>query len=289
MQLRAVILLLLALALGAATVYLTNQYLKQETANVKHEPISNTTSVVVARVTLQPGTRLTPELLQLADYPEKSVPEGSFKSLSTLLGADPDKSPIMIKEVHKGEPLMKYKLSPFGSRGGLPMRIPEDMRAVTISTSEVKGVGGFALPGSYVDVLHTTDSGRKDQKLVTRIILQNTKVLAVDQNSSESSTDAQVVNAVTLLTSPFDAQRLTLAQKLGELNLVLRNEFDASIIEESVAQYTDLLTIEKDRPTIIYKRARRPRIEIIRGLEIEKTSVNESVEGTKAEPAVAPR
>ncbi len=276
MQLRALILLFLALLLGGATVYLTNQYLQQETANSGPRNDLELVPVVVARVNIQPGTRLTPEHMQVVRYPKDTTTESMFGSVAAVVGAEGKGAPILLREARKGEPILKYVLSPYGARGGLPTRIPEDMRAVSIMTNEVKGVSGFALPGDYVDVLHTTDTGRKDEKLVTRIILQNVKVLAADQNSSESATEAKVVNAITLLTSPFDAQRLILAQKLGELNVVLRNEFDASLIEVSVAQYTDLLTIEKDRPTVIYKRARRPRIEIIRGLEVVEKTVEDS-------------
>ncbi|WP_372777959.1 Flp pilus assembly protein CpaB [Litorivivens sp.] len=282
MQLRALILLILALVLGGTTVYLMNDYLQKEVSSRQPGVEPELTPVVVARVNLIPGTRLTQEVLKVVGYKTEALPESYFSDVKTVLGSDTQSAPIILREARKGEPILKYILSPYGARGGMPTRIPEDMRAVTIAVNEIKAVAGFALPGDYVDVIHTTDAGRTDEKLVTRIILQNIKLLGVDQLNSETETEPKVSNAATLLVSPFDGQRLILAQKLGELTLMLRNEFDASLIEESVATYKDLLTIEKNRPTRIYKRERRPRVEIIRGLEISEKTVDETDTGAPA-------
>lgn len=281
MQLRAVILLVLALMLGGLTVYLMNNYLQQEISGQQPDVDKDLTPVVVARVDLKPGTRLSPELLKVVGYAREGLPENYFSKIDDVLGELVGKAPILLRETRKGEPILKYILSPYGARGGLPTKIPEDMRAVTIAINEVRGVAGFALPGDYVDVLHTTDAGRKDEKLVNRMILQNARILGVDQLSSETETEPNVVNAVTLLVSPFDGQRLTLAQKLGELTLLLRNEFDASLIEEPVATYLELITFEKDRETKVYKRVRRPSVEIIRGLEVIQKALGE--DGTQGE------
>lgn len=274
MQIRALILLILALAMGGLTVYMVNSYLQSQVSERQVQETIETTSIVVARVDIKPGTRVTPELIKVVPWPKEALPENYFTNPAALTGTDKT-PPILLREARKGEPILKYFLSPYGARGGLPIRIPEDMRAVTVAVNEIKGVAGFALPGNYVDVLHVTKAGRKDEELVARVLLQNVKVLAVDQIASETETEPKVVNAVTLLTTTFDAQRLTLATHLGQINLLLRNDFDASLVEESVATYKDLLTIEKDRPVRVYKRERRPAIEIIRGLRVEQETVQE--------------
>ncbi len=278
MQIRALILLVLALAMGGVTVYLVNSYLQTETGSRSEVQRIDTVPVVVARIDIKPGTRLTDELVKVVQWPNDSLPDEYFSDAKLMLGSPDKAAPILLRETRKGEPILKYFLSPYGARGGLPIKIPEDMRAITISVNEVKGVAGFVLPGDYVDILHTTKVGRSDERPVSRMVLQNVKVLGVDQISAESETEPKVVNAVTLLVNPFDGQRLTLAQHLGDLNMLLRNEFDASLVEESVATYKDLLTIEKDRKVKIFRRARRPtlnEIEIIRGLNIEKKEVKE--------------
>lgn len=274
MQLRALILLILALVMGAVTVFMVNSYLQREVGRRDVVETVETTTVVVARVDIAPGTRLTEELLRLVSWPADAVPEGSFDNIQALI-RDTAQAPILLREARQGEPMLKYILSPYGARGGLPIKIPEDMRAITVAVNEINGVAGFILPGDYVDIIHTTKEGRADERLVTRVILQNTKVLGIDQISSESETEPRIVNAVTLLVSPFDGQRLALAQSLGQLTLLLRNDFDASLIDETVATYKDLLTIEKNRKTKIYKRVRRPKIEIIRGLKVNSEEIKD--------------
>ncbi len=280
MQVRAILLLIVAVLLGAATVYLVNDYLQKEVGNREAVETQELTQVVVVTANLIPGTRLTSEMLKLADYEPESAPEGHFTRVVDVISPNPETAPILLREARAGEPVLKYMLSSYGARGGLPTKIPEDMRAVTIETSEIKGVGGFVLPGDYVDVLHTTSSGRTDKRLVNRMILQNAQVLGVDQLNSPIDAEPTIVNAITLLVSPFDGQRLTLAQKLGELTLLLRNEFDASIIEDSIATYKELLNNGQENTVVVSKRVRRPRIEIIRGLEVTKKTVEEA----KTEP-----
>ncbi|MCM0612001.1 Flp pilus assembly protein CpaB [Marinobacter sediminum] len=272
MQIRALIVLAVSLILGGVTVYLANTYLQQEVGVRSEGEVVKTVPVVVAASNLKITTRLDRLMLQVVQWPEESVPENAYQSIDVVMG---DKPPVVLRETRRGEPLLPYKLSPHGARGGLPARIPEDMRAITMPVNEIRGVAGFVSPGDYVDVLHTTNLGRRDERPVTRMLIQNARVLGVDQESSESETDPNVANAVTLLVTPFDGQRVNLAIATGEVGLMLRNEFDASLIEEQVASYEHLLTIEKNRKTKIYKRERRPSVEVIRGLDIRKQEVKE--------------
>ena len=277
MQLRPILILLVAILLGGVTVYLVNQFLQQEVSSRTGERVIRTVPVVVAATDLNSGTRLDGVLLEVVAWPEASVPEGAFDNKKALLTDEP---PLILTHAKKGEPILKYKLSPYGARGGLPAKIPEDKRAVTLAVNEIKGVGGFVMPGDYVDVLHTTTFGRTDKRPVTRVILQNAKVLGIDQQSSETETEPKVVNSVTILVAPYDGQRIVLAAKTGDLNLMLRNEFDASIVESDLVSYKDLLT-EDTTPTKVkvVRRVRRappkPQVEVIRGLEVKNQTVKE--------------
>lgn len=272
MQARALLILGLALLLGGITVVLVNRYLQQQVSERQMAQTIQTVPLVVAAADLKSGTRLEAVLLKQVDWPAESVPDGAFNDVAAAIGKAP---PIVLDEIRRGEPLLKHRLSPYGARGGLPARIPEDMRAVTIPTTEVRGVAGFVMPGDFVDVLHTTNLGRKDNRPVTRVLLQNAQVLGIDQVSSHDETDPRIVNAVTMLVSPHDGQRVALAIATGDVSLLLRNEFDASLVEAAVVSYEDLLTLEADRKTVVTKRARRPRVEVIRGLEITNQTVKE--------------
>lgn len=272
MQIRALVILVVALVAGLAAVFLANTMLQKKVSETTEVVQVKTVPVVTANVDLKIGTRLETVMLEVVDWPEKSLPEGTFSSVDQLVG---DTSPIVLKTIKKGEAILPYKISPHGARGGLPSKIPEDMRAITIAVNEVSGVAGFVLPGDYIDVLHTTSIGRKDGKPVTRVLLQNVQVLGVDQLSSEDETKPKVVNAVTLLVATEDGQKLSLASQVGQLNLLLRNEYDASILEAKTLELNDL--VPSDRPTKVrvYKRIRRPIVEIIRGLDIKRESVSE--------------
>ncbi len=273
MQVRAIVILALALVMGGVSVFLVNTYLQQQVSERKSVGTVKTAQVVVAKKDLAFGQKLNEESVAMVSYPADAVPKDAFTSLSAVLNAE--KPAIALDDIKEREIILPGKISPHGARGGLPAKIPEDMRAMTISVNEVRGVAGFVLPGDFVDVLHTTTVGRRDDRPVTRVIKQNLLVLGVDQLSSDDSNEPKVVNAVTLLVTQRDGQRLTLAQRLGEMNLLLRNEFDGSILADQVVSYESLLTVETGRKPVVKVRSRRPSVEVIRGLEVEKKSVTE--------------
>lgn len=288
MQIRALIILVVALVAGLAAVFLAKTMVAQQASGERDIEAVKTVPVVIAKVDLKMGTRLDKLMLDTIEWPEKSLPENYFSSVDAVIGKE---APIVLKQMRKGEAILHYKLSPHGAKGGLPAKIPEDMRAITIAVTEVRGVAGFVLPGNFVDVLHTTEIGRKDNKPVTRVLMQNVEVLGVDQISSEDETDPKVVNAVTLLVSTSEGQKLTLAGSVGVLNLLLRNEYDASILEVKTVELSDLVPTDKPTKVKVYKRVRRPTVEVIRGLEIKKQSVTEGKElpsGQSSTPGISP-
>jgi pilus assembly protein CpaB len=94
------------------------------------------------------------------------------------------------------------------------------MRAVTISVNDTSGVAGFVLPGDRVDVLYTrpqADSPSID------VLFQNVKVLAVNQNVDEKTSNPIDGRTTTLELTPLDAQKLALAQSTGGLIFTLRS------------------------------------------------------------------
>ncbi len=272
MQARALVILVLALMMGGVSVFLVNTYLQQEVGERRSAQVVDMTTLVIAKRDFKFADRVLEKDIALVRLPKDMAPKGSFNSLNQVLG---DKPSIALGDIKEGEVLLPHKLSPHGARGGLPAKIPEDMRALTIAVNEVRGVAGFVLPGDFVDILHTTGIGRRDKNLVTRVLMQNAEVLGVDQISDEDKSEPTVVNAVTLLVSQRDGQRLTLAQKNGELNLLLRNEFDGSILADQIVTISDLLTVETNRKPVVRVRSRRPAVQVIRGLKVEKQEVSE--------------
>lgn len=287
MQLRALIMLALALVMGGITVFLVNTFLQQEVSERGKVQEIRTVPVVIAAADLKIGTKLEPVMLKVADWPAEIAPEGAYADAKVALG---DKPPVVLQEMKRGEIVLPYKLSPHGARGGLPSRIPEDMRAISIPVSEVTGVAGFIVPGDFVDVLHTTSIGRKENDPVTRVLLQNVQVLGIDQIMSQDEANPKVVNAVTLLVNTEAAQRLTLALATGSINLILRNEFDASLLAVSDVAARDLepYVEEPTKPRVVRRAHRevkqeapKPQVEVIRGLQVTR----QVVPGAPGEPA----
>lgn len=210
---KAIGMLLAALVLGlVAAVYAASWASRQSDAAA--------TRVVVAAVDVELGTRLTPDMLTLVDWPAGAVPTGAFASLDALQGR------VLRVGLLRGDALVERKLAPAGAQGGLSAVITQGKRAMTVRVNDVVGVAGFALPGTFVDVMVNTQRGRGDDGHISKTVLEQVLVLAVAQEASRDETQPKVVSAVTLELTPQDAEKLDLARSVGTLSLVLRNQVD---------------------------------------------------------------
>ncbi len=208
---RAIIMLFIALLLGALAVALAARWLGQ-----RSEVMTN--KVVAAARDVQLGAELTPDMLMTVEWPAGSIPQGALKDAKALEGR------VVKTSVLRGEPLLESKLAPLGTKGGLSAVIAQGKRAITVKVNEVVGVAGFALPGSYVDIMVNTED--EQERTVSKIVLENILVLAVAQEASRDETKPKVVNAVTLEVTPEEAEKLDLARSVGNLSLALRNQID---------------------------------------------------------------
>lgn len=215
---RGILVLLLALLVGLASVLVAARWMKGQTA-AGHR-------IAVARADMDTGVRLSAEALELVDWPRGSVPPGAFTNLDDLQGR------VTRTTLTRGEPLLEGKLAPVGTKGGLSAVVGEGKRAMTVRVNDVIGVAGFALPGNYVDIMVNTRSpgGERHEdeqdRSISKIVLERILVLAVAQEANRDETKPKVVNAVTLELSPAQAEALDLARSVGTLSLVLRNQID---------------------------------------------------------------
>jgi pilus assembly protein CpaB len=181
---------------------------------------------VVAKMELGIGQSLTPELVKLVPWPEKTPLTGGFTEVAQVVDRG------LISAVSENEPITELKLAAKGAGAGLPPTIKPGMRAVTIRVNDVTNVAGFVVSGTRVDVLTTI--ARPNEESIARVVLSNVQVLTA--NSRYDQEDAKTGKAirstvVTLMVSPVDAERLTLAQQEGQLNLTLRNPLDVEPTE----------------------------------------------------------
>jgi pilus assembly protein CpaB len=165
------------------------------------------------------------------------------------------------------------------------------MRAAAIRVDDVNGVAGFVQPGDRVDVMLTRKANDRDVATGTDLLLQNIKVLGVDQKSSEQKDTAQVAKAVTLEVTPEDAQKLTLASNIGKLSLSLRNYADPAAVNVKPLSIADLVPTPPakvgDKPAEpAPEKPKLPKVEMLRGTD--STLVDVQKDGSSAPPPPLP-
>lgn len=217
MRSRGLWMLMIALLAGLAAVVLAAQWMQGQGVQKGR--------IAVANGDIELGGRISAEMIRMVDWPSDSVPQGAFIDPNPLNGR------VVLVSLQRGEPLTEARLAPVGSKGGLSAVVPEGRRAMTVRVNDVVGVAGFALPGTYVDVMVNTQAeggqrGGDRDRSISKIVLERILVLAVAQEADRDSTKPKVVNAVTLEVTPRDAEVLDLARSVGTLSLVLRNPSD---------------------------------------------------------------
>jgi pilus assembly protein CpaB len=208
-----------AVVFGLLAAVSVSRYLSDAQASSR-----NMNNVVVAKVDIPLGTKIDAEQLSVVSFPSNAIPEGTFSDAQKLVGR------VAVVGVAAREPVTDFKLAPEGSTGGLSAVIPAGYRAMTVKVDDVIGVAGFLLPGTMVDVLTVIEQpGQMSSgNPISKIVLQNVKVLASGQNldKPKDEREADAVKAVTLQVTPDQAEKLALASTEGKLRLVLRNMID---------------------------------------------------------------
>jgi pilus assembly protein CpaB len=194
-----------------------------------------TRTVVVAASPLRFGTQISAGTLREVEWPGEAIPAGTFTSINDLTS---NGKRIVLASIEPNEPILRTKITGPGQRATLSAVIQVGMKAVTVRVNDVEGVGGFVLPGDHVDVLMT----RQTEKGVanTDVVIQNVRVLAVDQIADDSMDKPSVVKAVTLEVDTVAAQKLSLASAIGALSLVLRKAGEANVESTRQISVSDL-------------------------------------------------
>jgi pilus assembly protein CpaB len=206
----------LALALGALVAFVVYKNLMSK-SNAGNEP---GTDVVVAANDLQVGAKVEDRDVKVVKVPTSIVPPTYFRAKSQVVGRG------VVLPIQRGEFLLQNKLAAENAGAGLPALIPPGMRAVSVRVNEVVAVAGFVAPGTRVDVLLTGNPAGATETQTTTV-LENVAVIASGTKLERSATgEAQAAAVITLLVSPDDAQKLTLASSQGHIQLSLRNPVD---------------------------------------------------------------
>jgi len=220
---RPMVFFAVALLLGLITSFLVFSWLQNEKNRLMAAPIpfSKNVPVLVSNADLSWGTKLTPEMMQLQEFPPGAIPEGHFTSLEAI------KDRVLLIDLKRSELLLESKLAPLGTTsGGVAAVTDINKRAMSVKVDDVIGVAGFIKPGDRVDVMVTIEpEGGKQANMMSKMILENVKVLATGTQMERKGKDEEPkpVQVITVEVDVEEAEKLALASTQGRLRLALRN------------------------------------------------------------------
>lgn len=264
-----------ALIFGLLAVFLANTYL---TVTKARNDAQGTSKIAVATVPMQFGVDITPDKVRYVDFPNTSIPPGAFQNTAELLPRGAKR--IALMPIAINEPILASKISGAGEGASIASLLPAGMRAAAVRINDVSGVAGFVQPNDSVDVLVTRTVNTADRSVqATDILLQNVRVMAIDQQSRNADGTPKVAKTVTLQVTPLDAQKLALAQEVGSLSLVLRKPGE---INNPVVETVSMADLRYN----MYGGARYPSPAVVGGFG---GALAGPVEGTATRITVAPK
>jgi pilus assembly protein CpaB len=248
--------LLIGLVIALVIAFLLSSFVYKQFQKASIVKPASSQSLVVAAVPLPLGTRLDASNTKLIQWPANEHVAGMFTRVEDVTNR------AIITPLAENEPILEAKLSPKESGAGLSSTIPEGMRGLSIAVNEVVGVAGFVIPGTMVDVLVTgrsVGSSRGGGDNITRTILENVRVLASGQKIEPyREGKPQTVAVITLLVSPDDATKLTMASTHGKIQLARRNTIDTKKNDPKAVMEASLFSPEGaiTKPTAVVGKKR---------------------------------
>jgi pilus assembly protein CpaB len=191
--------------------------------------------VLVAATDLAAGATLTAETLRWQDWPVAAV-NAAFITQDAKPDAVVSMAGLVVRTgLVAGEPIYESRLVGAGA-GYLSVMLATGRRAIAVRISAENTAGGFILPDDHVDVLHTVSSVDPSGKMQAKssLILQNVRVLAIDQMTADRQSDSVVGKTATLELNAEQVEAISAAEASGALSLALRAVADNSETSELV-------------------------------------------------------
>lgn len=255
---RAISMFVIAVVLGVGAAMLANRWIQART--LMFSDTGDKQTIVVAALDIPYGTKIEGAQIKLVEWPDNNIPRGAITDPAEAEGK------ISKRELLPGEPILMDRISEHVSGSTLSAIVEPNKRAITVRVNDVVGVAGFLLPGNRVDVLAT----RKQKKgATTSTILENIKVLAVDQSASTDKEKPVVVRAVTLEMTPRETEQLVKSREEGTLQLTLRNP-----LEETKPQVAEKPQ-KKKAVKVAKRKSYSSRVTVIRGTVVNTVRVTQ--------------
>lgn len=246
MDVKKLMLLIGALVVAAVTAVMAKNMFSGASAPVAQAtPMiqqANGPEVLVATRALPVGTIIDAEALRYQRWPEKLTQPAYF-----IKGQNPTNPQELIgtvvrNEIAEGQPITQGSLIKPGDRGFLAAALGPGIRAITVPVSVTSGVAGFIFPGDRVDIVLTQEVAGGDGPTLkaSETVFRNVRVLATDQRMSANGEDGKPViknfTTVTLEATPKMAEKIAVAQTIGQMSLALRSIADNNVdLQRAVA------------------------------------------------------
>lgn len=240
MQNRLKIALVIAVFFGFIAAYGIYNFLGQQQKATESLRAANQ-DIVVAGQDIPPGTTINDEaikkgLVKTTPFPKSSIPAGAFSSTQQVIGK------VNRVKILANEPILESRLA--GEGAGLTVRLESGKRALAVRVDEIIGVSGFIVPDDRVDIiLTTTPLGAQQDAKVSKIVLQNKRVLSVAQSTEQKDGKPQLARSITLELTPEETEKLTLASSEGQIVLALRGLGDEAETKTIGSNKRDLLSL----------------------------------------------
>jgi pilus assembly protein CpaB len=205
------------------------------TAVVQPAAVSKT-QVLVAKRDLMVGERITTDSLGWQAWPDTGATSIAFFVQSKTPDAlKTFENAVVRQEMVAGEPVTDKKIVAVGATtSSMAALLTPGMRATSVAITPDSSVAGFVLPNDRVDVVLTRElqvqaNGQTRARTVSSTILENVRVLAIDQSVAQAKDQKSMAGSTaTVELTATDAEKLRLADKLGDISLMLRGYADSA-------------------------------------------------------------
>ncbi|MEE3367942.1 MAG: Flp pilus assembly protein CpaB [Planctomycetota bacterium] len=235
MRAKSLILIFIALGCGLVASIGISQIMEKDVTTMN---VIETVDVYVARTDLDINTRLSAENVRLEQWPKGKTPAGVVSQLEQL------EDKYSLHRMYAGEPILVRKLSDQAT--GPSHTIPPGYRVTTVRVQVDEAGGGLAKPGDRVDIIAFLRKGNDVPVTMTKTILRNVRVFAVNDQTERSLDDkgrSVTVKTLSLLVKRDQVETLTLATELGRLRMSLRRPDGDDLEDESASADSDVTSL----------------------------------------------
>jgi len=232
MKAARIVVLTVAIGAGGVAALLAGRSAKQPAPKPAQVVKADTVDVLVAKVDISAGRKITPAEIAWQAWPAKAN-TGNFIRRKQHPNAIEGLSGLIVRAPFvAGEPIRRQKLVEGKGSGYMAAILPSGMRAVSIGVSPETGASGFILPNDHVDVVLTSRDRQAEkatgtETYISRTILSDVRVLAIGQQVSDKDGQKVVIGkTATLELTPKQVESVELARRVGTLSLALRSIAD---------------------------------------------------------------